>query len=599
MYLTSEYQLIGQSTWLKAKSYNYYFFTETYARAIPDETEGTYTVYLKLLMACNKQHSFINHASTYSGSINGTQVFEGRNSPDDNWTINGERMEFVISEGVLEEVDCSDGSPHDISLYTFWRYLGDSLAYTPNYGAVAEISKIVTLPAIPRASKISNLQSSNGCLDGIITYTLTPASAALKNRHTVKYNGNTIFSSELGSFSGAQTISVDLSGYLESIYNAVKNTTDVNVSVILETYNDTAVIGTESDEKIIKIPVNEATRPVIESVILSPGYYNNVSFGGSYVKGKSLINKTVNARTKYGADISDYIVTIDGNVYSGSWLSLSGDRKISVTVKDSRGILSLPYEENIYIYEYRAPLIVNHSAETEILCYRCDDNGKQTDTGANAYIKLGKQFSDIPGNVCRVNYRLRGEGEPWGEYELLDHNGTEYVGIVSGLFPNPSKAYHIQLQIIDSGNESTTKTYPIAADWVDYQYNGDTKSWAFGESAPTSRDKAFSLGLRAFFDKGVEPIAFIENNKVYGGEEMTLEDENLLLPTSNMYNYTLFVVKALGEAEYALGIRIGNIINFIGYESYIRLGETSFTLVQGSNYQSGADFKIIAIYGLI
>lgn len=603
MYLTKDYQKVGTSgnvcptdtkkTW--------YYYTEFYAKAEPNEVTGEYKASFKLLLTCTLESTFYRFPTCFSLTVNNERVLLDTNKPWSEWTEKGSGgfPAATIFE-FSKTIDCSDGQEHTVQLEALWQFTSWSTEwFTPNTGATATVSCNVTLPAIPRASKVSNLQSSNGCLDGVITYTLTPMSSVLRNRHIVKYNGNELFRQDIGSFSGAQTIYIDLSACLGTIYNNVTNTKDVEISVILETYNGTANIGTESTKNTFKIPENDMTRPVIESVLLSPEYSKNVSFDKAYVQGKTSIKKEVIAHARFGAVISEYIVTIDGNIYSGGWLSLSGKRKFLVTAKDSRGILSLPYEEEIEIFEYRVPLIRNHSAETEILCYRCDENGNQSDKGVNVYLKFGKEYSNIPGNVCRVNYRLRGEGESWGEYKPLDTNGTEYAEIVRGLFPNPSKAYHIQLQIIDGGNESTTKTFPIAAEWVDYQYNGNTKSWAFGESVPTSREKSFSLGLRAYFDKGVQPIAFIENNEKYGGEETTVEDEAMLLTTADMYNYTLFVVKAEGEAEYALGIRIGNIINFVGYASYIRLGETSFTLVQGDNYQNGVDFRINAIYGLI
>ena len=600
MLLTKDYQLIGESNHLYANSGGYYYYTETYAKAILDEATGVYDVYIKLLLTCSTDSSFYRYATKFNGKIGSVEVFSGTNKPWSPWTDTGSKGKIatVISEGKTR-VDCSDGADHDVLISTSWQYLGGNVSYTPQHESVAETNVTVTLPATQRASKVSDLASDTGFIDGIISYKLTPLGSAMNNEQTVKYNGKYLFKSELGKLSSEQTIEIDLTDYLNLIYNDIKDTTEVNLSVTLNTYNGENVVGSDTTEAIMLIPENEDTKPVIDSVELSPEYLYGARFNNEFVQGKTRIKSTVNTTLKFGATLRSTEILIDNSVYDGENLTSPGTKKVEITVTDSRGIKSDVKSMTIKVYEYRAPLIVMHPDYTEIFCYRCDENGVESDTGTDCFLLFGKQFSDIPSNRCKVNYRVREAGGQWGaENTLTDSNDFVFNGTVSNVFPDASKAYHIQLQIVDSGNEATVKTYPIAADWTDYQYNGSLKSWSFGESVPSGREKSFSLGLKAYFDKGVKPIAFVENRLIYGAEVKD-EDNVFLLPIKSLYDYTLFLIRAEGVTSLTLGIRIENKIHMLNYFSYAEISENSFSLIQGDGETEGLDFRITHIYGLL
>lgn len=571
------------------------FFTEVYARAIPNETTGIYTVYLKLMLACTINSQFYQYPTSFSGSIGGVSVFSGTNKPWSAWSekSSAETVATTISEGSTT-VDASDGLEKTVTLATVWKFLGAAAEYTPYYGATAETSDSVTLAAIPRASKVSDLRSSDGTFDGVISYLLTPSSGSMGNRQTVSFNGEVLFEEDLGKLDSPKRIDIILDDYKKDIYEAITDTTKVKLSVKVDTYIGDTNVGNDYAETEVVIPTNDDTRPTLEEVTIFPSYIHGTYFGTSYVKGKTTVGYTASASAKYKATIKGYTVTVDGE--KGVSLSSTGEHNISIVAEDSRGISSLPAEFTVKVYDYRVPIIVNHPGETDVLCYRCDDDGFQSDTGANCYLKFTKLFSEIPGNVCEVNYRIRGEGEQWGQYKLLNESDEDYIGILRSVFLNPSKAYHIQLQIIDGGKEFTTRTFAIAADWTDYQYNGTLKSWAFGESVPQNRPKSFSLGLKTYFDKGTQPIPFCENTDIYVTE--VFEDE-LLLPVSALMDFTLFFLRCEGVADYALGVRIGNYIRLIGLKSYIEIREHSIKPFQDDGFDQGADLIITHIYGLL
>jgi hypothetical protein len=595
MILTKEYQHIATSSPMYAQSGGYYYYTESYARAIPNESTGIYKVHLKLLLCCSISSQFYQYATTFNGSVDGVSVFAGTNKPWSPWLDKSSIGTYatVISEGSTS-VDCANGLEKEITLKTSWKFLGNPADYTPAYGATADVSVNVTLSAIPRASKISELSSSDGTFDGVISYLLTPSSGSMDNRQTVSFNGEVLFEADLGKLDSPKRIEIILDDYKKDIYEAITDTTKVKLSVKVDTYIGDANVGNDYAETEVVIPTNDDTRPTLEGATIFPSYIHGTYFGTSYVKGKTTVGYTASASAKFKATIKGYTVTVDGE--KGVSLPSTGDHNISIVAEDSRGISSLPAEFTVKVYDYRVPIIVNHPGETDVLCYRCDDDGFQSDTGANCYLKFTKLFSEIPGNVCEVNYRIRGEGEQWGQYKLLNASDEDYIGILRSVFLNPSKAYHIQLQIIDGGKEFTTKTFAIAADWTDYQYNGTLKSWAFGESVPQNRPKSFSLGLKAYLDKGTQPIPFCENTDIYVTE--VFEDE-LLLPVSALMDFTLFFLRCEGVADYALGVRIGNYIRLIGLKSYIEIREHSIKPFQDDGFDQGADLIITHIYGLL
>lgn len=571
-----------------AQSGGYYYYTESYARAIPNESTGIYKVHLKLLLCCSISSQFYQYATTFNGSVDGVSVFAGTNKPWSPWLDKSSIGTYatVISEGSTS-VDCSNGLEKEITLKTSWKFLGAPAHYTPAYGATADVSVNVMLSAIPRASKVSELSSSDGTFDGVISYLLTPSSGSMDNRQTVSFNGEVLFEADLGKLDSPKRIDIILDDYKKDIYEAITDTTKVKLSVKVDTYIGDTNVGNDYAETEVVIPTNDDTRPTLEEVTIFPSYIHGTYFGTSYVKGKTTVGYTASASAKFKATIKGYTVTVDGE--KGVSLPSTGEHNISIVAEDSRGISSLPAEFTVKVYDYRVPIIVNHPGETDVLCYRCDDDGFQSDTGANCYLKFTKLFSDIPGNVCKVKYRLRGEGEPWGGYTLLTVAGTDYAGVVSNVFPNPTKAYHIQLQIIDSGNEFTTKTFPIAADWIDYQYNGQLKSWSFGEACPAGREKAMSYGLKTYFDKGVSPIVFAEDAEIY-----IATDESLLLPLSRLKEYTLFIIKFGGDlTSVHLGFKWEDTIYLTEESAVVRLTDTTL------EFEGVAGTYISHIYGIL
>lgn len=568
-----------------AQSGGYYYYTELYARAIPNESTGIYTVYLKQLLTCSIDSRFYQYPTSFNGSIDGVSVFAGTNKPWSDWMEKGSagKVATTISEGSTT-IDCSDGKEKIIQLASSWRFLGRAADYTPAYNATANASTEVTLAAIPRAAKITELKSSDGTLSGDITYTLTPSSNKMSNKHIVSfYRGEElveIFETDLGVIPLPTEITVDLKEYKTQIYNAITDANFARVSIKLETYNGDDLVGEEKAEIDLQFK-DEEVRPEIISAEIMPKYINNADFRGSYVKDKTSVEYSAEASAMYGAEIKEYIVTVDGT--TEEVLVLSGERTVEIKAIDSRGIPSLPKVFKITVFEHRIPLIVSAN------CYR-SESGQQSDKGYDCYVDIGMQYSEFPGNICKVNYRKREEGGDWGEYnEILSTSSDKrYSGTISGIFPLPSKAYHIQLQIIDGGNEATTKTIPIPSEWIDYQYNGNTRSWSFGEACPVGREKAFSLGSKAYFDIGAGLVLLGDMN---GNSELPVTELEVSIDKFKSYNLYLIEETSIANGI-ILGVKSGDTISLVGYNEKITVGTDKISV-------DGENTSITTIFGLI
>lgn len=572
------------------------FYTEMYAKTAPNEASGKHSVSLKQVLCCTTESQFYQYVTEYNGKINGVSAFSGTNRPWNEWTekpYNGVGLATTIAVGTVE-VDCSDGNEKDITLSTLWRFISMPEDYTPVYGAEAVTSAVVTLPAIARGARITDLACETKFVDGKISYTINPTSGQMTVQENVYANGEPLYAADLGKYNSPTKREITLEDYLSLIYESNTDTKNIEIDIIIKTYLEGAYVGENSSKIDLLIPENDNTRPMA-MMSVSVKYIEGVSFSGylqsPIVAGKSYLDVTVNGVGQYGATIIGKRVLLDGKEYNGEIIAAEGTRVLSIQAIDSRGIASTETLAEVTVYGYRPPMIVPPSGQTEIVCYRCDSRGEPSEVGTDLKAEFVRDYSNVPNNNCTVRYRVKEEGKDWGEYIGISPATLSAIAsggaTISNVFPDSTKAYYIQFETKDSGNEPTTKTVPIPAEWTDYQYNGNLKSWAFGEAVPSDRPKSFSLGLKAYFDKGANPIAFAEDMYL-----STAEDSDLLRPISAMREYNLFVV-TLSNGNTYLGLRMGDRIRLIETAATLVLSETSVT-IEG---MSGT--TMTHIYGLI
>ena len=619
MILTTEYQMIGTTTANKMPANGGVgefgaFYTELYAKTSPNEISGIHTVTIRLMLCCTINSQFYEYMTRYNGTVNGISAFSGTNKPWYAWTEKSSEghIATTISEGSVD-VDCSDGNEKNIPITSEWQFKAMPADYTPQWDALARIETNATLPSIARGAKIGDITSDNGCVDGVISYPITPTINNTKVCESVYANGMHLYSADVGIIDEEIVREITLADYLKLIYEANTTTRDIEIKVIIESYNNGTLTGVSESQTTLLIPENEDTRPTL-IISLSPKYITGVDFGGNIgnnnpiVAGKTYLEINVAAVCKYGATIQEKIIKLDGRDYDGSVIETEGTKLLQLQVTDSRGISSTMATKEIKVYGYRPPYIVPGDGETEIICYRCDDSGQYNEKGQHLKLKFKRQYSDIPNNSCGVSYRIREEGGVVGDLNYIIPSTMSNVesdsgAIIYNIFPDSNKGYFIQFQTIDGGNEPTLKTVPIPAEWVDYQYNGQWKSWAVGEACPAESEKSFSLGLKAWMDKGVGLIPVYEGGGIE--PDAVVSESALKMSIDDILNHYLFLVcfSVGGYATYpALGTRApgepNEIILFLPQsdtKTYrISIDPENKTITSGMNY-----YDITAIYTLL
>ena len=619
MILTTEYQMIGTTTANKMPANGGVggygaFYTELYAKTSPNEISGIHTVTIRLMLCCTINSQFYEFVTRYNGTVDGVSAFSGTNKPWYPWTEKSSEghLATTISEGSVD-VDCSDGIEKNIPITSEWQFKAMPEDFTPQWDALARIETNATLPSIARGAKIGEITSDNGCVDGVISYPITPTINNTKVRESVYANGEYLYSAEVGIIDEEIVRKITLADYLKLIYEANTTTRDIEIKVIIESYNNDTKTGVSESQTTLLIPENEDTRPKIV-ISIRPKYIKGADFGGAIannnpiVAGKTYLQIDVDAVCKYGATIQEKIIKLDGRDYDGSVIETEGTKLLLLQVTDSRGISNPMSPREIQVYGYRPPYIVPGDGETEIICYRCDDSGQYSEKGQHLKLKFKRQYSDIPNNACSVLYRVREEGGVSGEFvtippSIMSEAESDMGTIIYNIFPDPNKGYFIQFQTMDKGNEPSSKTVPIPAEWVDYQYNGQLKSWAIGEACPVEREKSFSLGLKAWVDKGVGLISVYEGGGIE--PDAVVSESALKMSIDDILNHYLFLVcfSVGGYATYpALGTRApgepNEIILFLHQndtKTYrISIDSENKTITSGMNY-----YDITAIYTLL
>lgn len=599
MKLTNDYQLVSTSNLMAAAGgSNYGYYTELYAKTTANEITGKHLVNIKQMLCCTIKSEFYQYVTRYSGNIDGVNVFSGTNKPWSKWTelpSNGVGFATTIATGSLE-VDCTDGNEKDITLYAEWVFLSSPEHYTPVNGAKAVTQSTVKLPAIPRAAKISDLKCDTQFVDGNISYVLTPTNPQIDNIEKVYANDELLSNLDIGNFDHATVRTINLKDKLIDICKSNKDTNNIEIKIIIESSNNGISVGQNAQKINLLIPTTDDTRPVVTARVVVK-YIGGADFSGAVeeqnpcVAGKSFLEISVSGDGKYGASVDDKTVMLDGKVYNGEIIAAEGAKKLSVIATDSRGIPSKEMLFDVVVYGYRPPMIVPVSTRNEIVCVRCNDLGEESASGNSLKAAFVREYSNIPNNKCTIRYRVKEEGKEWGDYTELSNLIITAIesggGLISGVFPDSTKAYYIQFETTDGGNEPTSKMFPIPAEWTDYQYNGQLKSWAVGENVPKDRPTSFSLGLKAYFDKGSNPIPFAKDMYL-----SFADDDDLLRPVALMKEFTLFII-TLSSGNTYLGIRIGNVIRLMESTITLVLSDTSLEL------EDTSETTITHIYGLI
>ena len=194
-----------------------------------------------------------------------------------------------------------------------------------------------------------------------ITVTINAKNTAYRHTITVAMGGkNQTFSVAAGVTTYAFTVPYEW-------LNGIPAQESSNVTtIILNTYNGTALVGTSEQQKCFTVWCPDDVVPVISSVSRTG---NNLR-DGVYVQGKSTATIKTVAGGSYGSYITGYSCTVDGVKYTSSEFTTLPFKSataynIEVTVTDSRGKTAKKSATAFTVYEYKPPYITSFTAERQ------------------------------------------------------------------------------------------------------------------------------------------------------------------------------------------------------------------------------------------
>lgn len=337
---------------------------------------------------------------------------------------------------------------------------------------------------IPRASTMT-LSKSKLVTEDTIGATINSASPSFN--HKIKWSlGDSSVTHSLSAGVEKDAFTVPVS-WAEELPKSKSGT----VTAVLATYKGSKKIGTKRYTVKLTIPEEEAFLPEFSLDITRIN--NSVpSSLSEYVRGKSQVKVDIkDLKLKYGAKASSYTVKVGSSsktrLPATFDLNKSGEIKISVTVKDSRGF-SVMKSTTIMVRSYSAPSLNVKSL------VRCDSNGKKSTRGTRVLLKFTSECSSVNGKnnkkiVCK--YKKTGDESFSSEFEI-----TESPYIISKEEFLTNSSYVFAFRITDSiTKDSAFFEREVSSSAIPFNIKKGGKGASFGCYSETDNELTVQWGL--------------------------------------------------------------------------------------------------------
>lgn len=355
---------------------------------------------------------------------------------------------------------------------------------------VLQQTKTLTLPTIPRQSKLS---TSNGTLG--VSQNLSITKQASSFTHSITYvcggtSGRICTKSSNTSISW--TPPLDLA-------NQAPQGTAVSVTFTIQTFSGETSIGTNTTTATYAIP-ESIYPPVAFAVSDLTDCYNKY---GSYVQGKSKLKIDITTYGVYGSWIKSYKTEVDGKTYTTETvetgvLSKSGTVTIKVTITDSRNRTTVD-STTITVLPYAQPHVSAFS-----VC-RCNASGTPDSKGAYMLARFSATASSLNNkNTTRyyIGYKKTEETDHTA-IEITELKNQYAVSNGSCVFPaDPAYSYTVICTVLDDFNTTRliTTGSSVSMAWSMLKKDGKVVGMAFGKVA--EYENTFDIGWPVKFSGG-------------------------------------------------------------------------------------------------
>lgn len=238
----------------------------------------------------------------------------------------------------------------------------------------------------------STLTANNGTLGSAQTLTINRQISSLT--HTITYACGTA-SGTIATQTSDATVS-----WTPPLTLASQNTvgTTVSVTFTITTYSGGADIG--SNTKTITCSIPASVKPSCSVTVTDPTGYADV-YGG-YVQGQSKLAIKVTPQVAYGAEITAYAVTADGNSFTTSEVTTAvvqstGTLTINASVTDTRSRTGSA-SKTVAVLPYARPVI------NTLKVHRCNEDGTENDRGLYAKVTYAYTIDTLGGKNGMSGY---------------------------------------------------------------------------------------------------------------------------------------------------------------------------------------------------
>lgn len=347
----------------------------------------------------------------------------------------------------------------------------------------ATVDGNVTLTTIPRASEPS---CNNVILGNAVTINTNRKSNSFIHTITISVNGNVqeTFNNVGDSVSWTPSISKYTPLSIAS--------TTMSAIITCTTYNNSTQIGSSKTcTTTLFIPDNNETKPTVTISYQEADSTMKSKNWGVFVQGKSKLAITLAGTGKYGAYISNYNATVNGETkgssnFTTNYLNSSGNQTIHANVKDSRGFTSNNTSSTYNVVPYSNPTI------TTAIALRTDANGNENDEGTYlkyTFVASVSSVSNKNSAVYRIGYKKTTDN--YYTYVTIADSGyslSKENQILNGVTLDTSSSYDIIFEVTDAFTTSGIGR-PISSGFDLMNFNASGKAMAIGKVSEAGADE--------------------------------------------------------------------------------------------------------------
>lgn len=347
----------------------------------------------------------------------------------------------------------------------------------------ATVEGNVVLTTIPRASEPS---CNNVILDNKVTIKTNRKSDDFTHTISISINGNV---KEIFNNVGA---SIDWTPSISKYAPLAPNSSTLSATIKCVTYNNGSQIGSaKTCTTTLTIPDNSSTKPTVSIAYAEADTIMKSKNWGIFVQGKSKLAVTITGTGKYGASISNYNATVNGETKNSSnfttnSLNASGSQTINATVKDSRGFTSNNSSSTFNVVAYSNPTI------NTAIALRTDANGNENDEGTYLKYSFVASVSSI-NNKNTATYKIGYKKTTDAHYTYVTIADSGYSlkkenQILNGVTLDTSSSYDIIFEVIDAfATSGIGRTISSGFDLMNFNASG--KAMAIGKVSEAGPDE--------------------------------------------------------------------------------------------------------------